>query len=139
MAKYGSNSVVVEVDSTDGGSLVDITQYVLSINGVVVEKLLEESHTFGDSWFESLQVGLSRMDDIELEMFYDDTASTGPNAIFNIATVTHAVSRTLKITYGSTKTTSVETFIMRYSRLPSRGALTKARVVLRPTGAPTEA
>lgn len=139
MAKYGSNSVVIKLDSTDGGSLVDISQYVLGINGVSIEKLVEESHTFGDAWFEALQTGLSKMDDVELDLFYDDTASTGPDAILNIGTITHAATRTLEITYGSTKKSTVETWITKYQRLPKRGELTKAKATLKPTGSVTEA
>lgn len=139
MAKYGSDQLKVEIDGSDGGSLTDISQYVLGINGVTIEKLTEESHTFGDAWFEALQTGLKRMEDVDLDLFYDDTASTGPDAILNIASVTHAATRTLKITYGGTKTTTVETWITKYQRLPKRGELTKAKATLKPTGSVTEA
>lgn len=140
MAKYGSNSLVIEVDSTEGGSLSDISQYVLSVNGVEVEAVMEESHTFGDSWFESLATGLRKMNDVELEGFYDDTATTGPNAIFvGVQDSPADGTRTLKFTWGGAKTTTVEVFIAKYKRTATRGQLTRYSVTLRPTGAVTEA
>jgi hypothetical protein len=135
MAKYGSGSLVIEFDNS-GGSLVDMTQYVLEVNGVKISAILEESHTFGDTWFESLATGLSKLDDINIKGFYDDTATTGPNAIWNA--IGNTTTRTIKFTWGGSKTTSVETIIMDYARLPKRGELTKFEVTLRPTGTVTE-
>jgi len=135
MAKYTAANVVIEFDNS-GGTLVDMSQYILELNGIDIESVLEESHTFGDSWVEQLNAGLKRLADVQLSGFYDDTASTGPDAIFNA--VGNTTTRTLKITWGSTKTTSVETIIKNYRRIPSRGALTKFEVVLTPTGQVTE-
>lgn len=135
MAKYGSDDIVLEFDSTEGGSLSAITQYITGINGINIEALLEEGTTFGDSWVEQLFTGIKQMGDITLDGQYDDTASTGPNVVF----IGIGQTRTFKITYGSTKTTSVETIIKSYNRTPVRKELTKFQVVLSPTGAPTEA
>lgn len=134
MAKYAASNIVIEVDNS-GGSLVDMSQHVQEINGIDIEAVTEESHTFGDSWVEHLFASLKRTADIVLTGMYDDAATTGPNVIFNSLGDT----RTFKITYGSTKTTSVEAIITKYTRMPSRGALTKYSVTLRPTGAVTEA
>lgn len=139
MAKYGSNSVVVNYDNS-GGTPVDMSQHTLDINGVEVEAILEETHSFGDSWFESLAVGLRRMADVVLGGLYDDAASTGPDVIYNaVVSGPTSTTRTLQIVYGSTKSTSVETLNMKYGRKLARGALQKYEVVLRPTGAVTEA
>lgn len=139
MAKYGSPDIVIQFDNS-GGSLQTMTQYITEINGVKVEGLLEESHSFGDSWFEALPIGLRRMDDITLSGWYDDTATTGPDAIFNapVPTTTTA-TRTLTITWGGAKTTTVETYIMSYERQAQRNGLTRFTVTLRPTGTVSEA
>jgi hypothetical protein len=130
----------VEFDDTDGGSLVNVTPYVRTINGVDVEGVLEESHPFGVAWFESLATGMKRMNDVEIGGFYDDAASPAPNAVFNdVADDPAAATRTLKLTWRGTKTTTVETRIMRYSRRAVTNELTKYAVTLRPTGAVTEA
>lgn len=134
MAQYGSDDVAIVFDNS-AGTTVNITQSILSVSGIDVEAILEETHTFGDSWVEQTAVGLNRMGDITVQGNYDDDADTGFNFMFkNIGE-----TRTFAITYGGTKITTVETLIKNYRRMPSRGALTKAEAVLSPTGAPTEA
>lgn len=136
MAKYSSADVVVKVDGSDGGALVNITQYVDSINGVKINRPTQDSHTFGDAWVEKLLTGIRSADDLTLEGFYDDTATTGPDAIFNPAT--HTQTRTVEITWGGTKTTTFEAWIVSYERKPTRGELTRFSVTLQPTGAVTD-
>jgi len=139
VSKYGSNSIVVEYDNA-GGTLVDITQHVLELSSLDVEIVLEDSHSFGDSWAEALAVGLRKLADVTIMGFFDDVATTGPDVLFqaNIPTGPASTSKTLKITFGGTKTLSVETFISKYRRMPKRGEITKYEVVLRPTGTVTE-
>jgi hypothetical protein len=140
VAKYGSNSLAVHIDDTEGGSLTDISQHVTAINGVEVEALMEESYAFGDSWFESLATGVRKMNDVVIEGFYDDTASTGPNAILvGVQDSPADGTRTFRVTWGGSKTTTVEVWIAKYTRMATRGQLTKYSATLRPTGAVTEA
>ena len=139
MAKYGSNSLIIAVDNSSG-SVVTMTQYVTSINSVEVEALIEEAHSFGDSFFESLASGVRKCSDLVLGGFYDDTSTTGPDAIFNaVASSTSATTRTVTITWGGSKTTSFEGLITKYSRSASRNELTKYEVTITPSGTVTEA
>lgn len=141
MAYYGSDDVTIVMDST-AGTTVDVTQSIQEINGLDVEAMLEESHTFGDSWVEQLFTGVRKMGDITVKGNYDDAASTSFDVIFNDPGNTktaNTTTRTFQIKYGGTKTTTVEVWIKNYRRLPSRGALTKAEAVLVPSGAVTEA
>jgi hypothetical protein len=139
MANYGQSSVIVAYDNS-GGTPVTMTPYVQTINGVSVESLMEQSDSFGDSWQEFLPVGVRKNGDITLEGLYDDTATTGPDAIFNAPAATVATSqRTLTITFGGSKTYSVETYIAKYDRFPVRGKLHRYSVLLKTTGAATEA
>ena len=139
MAKYGSNSLIVAVDNSSG-SAVTMTAYITAINALSVEAILEESHSFGDSWFESLATGLRRMTSVELSGIFDDTATTGPDVIFNaVASATSTSTRTLTITWGGSKTTSCECLISSYTRGATRGELTTFSVTLTPTGTVTEA
>lgn len=134
MANYGSDDIVIIFDNS-GGTTTNVTQSVLELNGVDVEAILEESHTFGDSWVEQLAVGLSRAADITVKGFYNDAATTGFDAMFkNIGE-----TRTFAVTWGGTKITSMEVLIKNYRRMPARGELTKAEAVLVPTGAVSEA
>lgn len=141
MAYYGSDDIVVDMDST-AGTTVNITQSVLEINGVDVEAMLEESHTMGDSWVEQLYTGLRKANEITLKGFFDDDSDTGTDFMWNDPGNTKTSgggTRTLKILFGGTKSFSTEVWIKNFRRLPSRGALTKAEVVLAPTGTVTEA
>lgn len=133
MAKYGSGSIVIEVDNASN-SLVDLSQYITSINDIDVGVNMEESTTFGDTWEERLSTAVKNMQPINLGGFYDDTATTGPHVILSAIGDT----RTFKITWGGGKTTSVETVIERYKRTPALKGLTKFSCTLQPTGAVTE-
>jgi hypothetical protein len=134
MAQYGSDQVVVKIDVTDGGALTDITQFVQTINGIDIEKILEVSHTFGDAWEESTPVGVSKMAPVVLGGIYDD----GANVSAAFFTNAHTQTRTLEITYGSTKKTTVEVWINKRKRMPARNALTRYEVTLQPSGAATD-
>lgn len=139
MAKYGSNSVTINVDNS-GGTPVDMTQHTLDINDVEIETILEESHSFGDAWFESLATGVRRMAPIVMSGLYDDVAASGPDAMYvTTASGPSATTRTWQCVYGAAKSTSVETLIAKYGRKLGRGALHKYQVTLQPTGAVTEA
>ena len=139
MAKYGPNSLTVNYDNSSG-TPVDMTQYVLTINDVQVEAIMEESHSFGDSWFESLATGIRRVNPVEMSGFYDDTATTGPDAIWNaVASGPSVTLRTLQVVWGASKSISVETLIAMYGRQATRNVLTKYSVRLQPSGAATEA
>jgi hypothetical protein len=131
--------IIVNYDDS-GGTPRDITQFVLSINGINVEQITEEKHSFGDSWEEHLAVGIARMQPVELSGLYDDVGN-GPDALFVRATpdTPASTTRTLQITWRSGKTTTVETIELSYERAADRNALTKYTARLQSTGAVTEA
>ncbi len=140
MANYGSANVRIDFDDS-AGTPQDMSQYITEMNEMSIEAVLEESHTFGDGWAEAAYAKFRKAGDITLGGFYNDAASTGPDAVFNdpgCVAGPAGGTRTFKTTWGGTKTTSVETIIMSYKRIPVRGQLTKFQVVLRPTGAVTE-
>lgn len=129
MAKYGSNSILITVGGTE------MKPYVDTINEVSVEALLQESTAFGDTWAAHLYTGIRQMAPLTLEGYYDDTATTGPDAKFNTLGTTVAVV----ITYGGTKTSSFSAIVQKYTRKSVRKELTRYVVTLQPTGAVTEA
>jgi len=134
MAKYGSDDITVEVDNSSG-TPVDITAYVNSINGVDIEAITEDTTVFGDSWQENAYVGVKKANSIQFKGFYDDTADSGPDAVLNALGDT----RTVTITYGNSKSSSVEAIIAKYVRTPGVSKLTEFECDLTPTGAVTEA
>lgn len=138
MAKYGSGSIVIMFDNS-GGTPVNMTAYVLTFNGMDIEGVTEDSTPFGVTWREFLAAGMRGITEITLGGMYDDTATTGPDVIFNApASAPSTATRTLTVTWGGTKTTSAETFIRSYRRRPAVGTITKYEVALQPTGTVTE-
>jgi hypothetical protein len=140
MANSAPSGITVFYDNA-GGTPVDITQYVLTINDIDVESVAEETHSFGDAWEESLPVGIGRVGVVELSGLYDDIVTVGPNALFTgrVPEVPGtAVTRTLTITWRTGKSTAFETYLLSYRRSADRNGLTKYTVRLQPTGAVTE-
>lgn len=136
MAKYTFADGVFKIDATDGGALQDMSQHVDTLGGFKVTRIMEESHTLGDAWVESLFAGIRKGEDFTVEGAYDDTAATGPNATFN---GTHTVTRSVEITYGSTKKSTFEAWIVDFERVMARDKVTRYRATIRPTGTVTEA
>ena len=142
MAKYASKDVVIEVDNASG-ALVDISQYVDSIGDISIEAVLEESETFGDSWAEKLFAQFRTVADLALSGRYDDTAAKVLGILDDVGNVLAnsgaGGARTFKVTYGSTKTTSIECFVKSFKRSPKLKGITRFECVLSFSGAPTEA
>ncbi len=141
MAKYGSQAIKVEFDNATG-TLQNMSQYVTALNGFKINAETVDTTYLGSTWLTKAAAGVKSVDDITLEGFYDDTATTGPDAIFSDVgnTNTTGITRTLKITWDmptAAKTSSVECIIKSYERAPVKGELTKFTVVLEPTDAVT--
>ncbi len=135
MARYGYPDLKIEFDNSSD-ALQDMSQYIMDAPpSFDREQILEEITAAGDNDEAHAKVGLTKVAPITMGGAYDDAASTGPDVIFNAIGDT----RTLKITWGSSKTSSVECIIQNYVRTPARGELTKFEVTLQPTGAVTEA
>jgi hypothetical protein len=133
MTKYDSSNVKVEFDNS-GGNLINMTSYVDGNFelGNTVETV--ESTCFGDTWRAHL-AGLKDSGTITISGWYDDTATVGPDAIFNSLGST----RTLKVTWGGSKTSQQEVTITGYKRTASVGTLTRYEVTLLGAGALAEA
>lgn len=140
MSKYNSSNLIIEFDNA-ALALQVITPYVLRCGSLKKKGLFEESTAYGKSVVERLYAGMKDTEPIVLGGFYDDAASPAPDALFddigNVAT-TGGGTRTLKITWGGTKTSSVEMFIQDYEKLPDVGKLHQYNVTLLPSGAVTE-
>jgi len=140
MANYGPADLTIEYDNA-AGTLVDITAHVLSLNDVDVENITEEVRPFGASWDKHLPIGVGRMPVIELGGVFDDTAATGPDALFagRVPETPATTTRSLKFTWGGSKTTTVETHLLTYRRTVDKNGLTRWLARLQPTGTVTEA
>ena len=138
MAYSTPSGVKLEYDDS-GGTPVDISQFVMTLNDVDVEQITEETHSFGDSWEEHIAIGIGKLGQLELGGLYDDQAN-GPDSLFanRVPEDPNTPTRTLKITGRRGKTSSFETFLAKYTRTADRGALTKYKATLLPTGPNTE-
>ena len=85
MAVYrvGGNSVV-RIDASAGGTLVSITAYVKTIDGFG-RAYLDLDDTHFDDAVERVIPGIERSQEIVLRGAFEDTATTGPDAILNTA------------------------------------------------------
>lgn len=135
MANYTGADTIISFDAPDT-SLKDISAYVTDISGISIEAVLEETHTFGDSWVESMAAGLRKVGDITISGFYNDAGVDGPDFLF--VTPGNTVTKTLKVLFGAAKYFQAETIIKSYTRTPIKGGLTKYSVVLTVTGTPSE-
>lgn len=135
MTRYGNPDLKVEFDNSSD-ALQDMSQYVMDTPpSFDREAITEDITASGDADEAHAKVGLNKVNTLDLGGAFDDQAATGPDAIFNAIGDT----RTLKITWGGTKTSQVECIIKNYVRNAIRGELTKFVVTLQPTGAVTEA
>ncbi len=134
MTKYGSPDLSITIgDSSEQAQ--DLSQYIDTINEFRITALLQEGHAFGDEWVKQLFTGAKRGEPLTVEGFYDDTESTGPDAVLNSIGDT----REVVITWGGSKTTTFDAVITDYSRKPVRGELTRFSCTLTPTGVVEEA
>lgn len=136
MANYSSANIVVSIKDHSGASQT-FTAFVRSIGGVSIEAIIQEAHTMGSTWFKYLYAGIKKCAPIVLGGYYDDTASTGPDAMF--AGYEGETRTGTVLTWGGSKTTTADTIIQKYDRLPKLGALTEFSVTLQPTGTVSEA
>lgn len=138
MAKYGPSSVAITLDDS-GGTARNLSQYITSIGGIKINAGMVDSTGFGDSWKESLSTGVRSMDDISIEAWYDDTSNTTDAVLGDVANGPADQQKTLVVTYGGSKTTTVEGWIVDYERVLDRDSLHLVRATFRPSGAATEA
>lgn len=139
MTKYSSPSVEFEIDTTDTGPITtNFADYITKIGDVTVGRPLIESTPFSASLAEYLLSVFKKYEPITIEGFYDDTASTGPDAVLNIGKVTHAATRSFTLTIGGSKTVSGECWITEYKRTFTVGEYHGYAATIQPTGTITE-
>ena len=140
--KQAAKDYTIEYDDAPGGALQDISQYV---NGDVVLKIivaLEETDGFGEEWPAETPTGHASYDPVTIPMWYDDTAATGPAIVFAIQSGDRdpqGATRTLQLTYGNSKSTTVETRLASVERGGKRRGLSLLTAEVHPIGEPTEA
>jgi len=138
--KHGSSEVTVTYDTSPGGSGVAITNHVLQMGGAKIESIQQMTDALGDAWEESSPTGKRRVPPIDLEGFFDDTATTGPHTVLRVTdddVDPNGSTRTLVLVFGNSKTFTVETRLAEYEVIPDNSKLTKFKAKIVPTGVGT--
>lgn len=128
MAKYSSKDLELTVGGTS------MKAYIQDDVTLVIEAITEGATAFGDTWENHIYTGLRRAEPITVGGYYDDTATTGPNAKFNVPGTTLAIV----ITWASGKTSTFSAIAKKYDRISKIGGMTRYIATLLPTGAITE-
>lgn len=126
MANYNSSQAKFKVGS-------NFMEAYLNGN-IEVEKvaLTEDGTPLGSTGAvaKEIFVGITELPEITVEGLYDDTATTGPDAVFGAI----GTSQTVIVTYGGTKTTTVTLGLKSYKRSIVAKELTKFTATLVNTG-----
>lgn len=134
--KYGSGSIAISVDDGPGGTLRNITAHVLSISGIKIEQITEQSNPFGTTNEAHTPVDMQRVPDIDIEGFFDTTATTGPHVVLGDPdNGPQDSTRSFRFEPGDSKQFNVETRLVEYEVLGKVGSLTRYRAKLRQAGA----
>lgn len=129
--KHGSSEITISYDDGPGGTPRTITSFVLTMGGVKLTSNMQAGTAFGDTIEKMYPTGVSKIDQITLHGFWDDTATTGPHVVFLAPdTSPQANTRTLAIVFGNAKTWTSEGYLVSYAVLGKAGALTEFEAVL---------
>jgi hypothetical protein len=136
--KHGSNEIIIEFEKADsiGSADTNVTPYVTKFGPLDKIRDGVVSTPFGVSAPEYLAGVLTDYGEFTIEGFYDDTATTGPDAVFGS---TNVVPRHWKITWGNGKYTAGHCLITKYTRGSDVGGYQTYVASCRTTHATTEA
>ena len=94
----------------------------------------EDTTPYGVTDQQQTYGGMNKLPDLTLELLYDDTPTTGEDAVFNQP----GTSGAMVLTWKTGKTTSFTGGIKSYQRLAAVGKVTRAKVVIACSGPVTE-
>jgi hypothetical protein len=138
MSRYGWKDLTLKFGIV-GGNWYDISAYVDDQSMAKLKAMIEEFHPKGAIWTEKVPVGTKEWDgDISLSGLYDDTATSGPDALFNNDGANIGVAAKVAESYdGGTTWMIVSVIIMDYLPEPQQKGQTRFTATLAPHSAPT--
>lgn len=129
--KHGSSEITVSYDDGPGGTPRTITSYVLTMGAIKLTSNMQANTPFGATVEAMLPTGVSKIDQVTIHGFWDDTATSGPHVVFLAPdTSPQASTRTLAIVFGNSKTWTSEGYLVSYAVLGKAGNLTEFDAVL---------
>ena len=124
--KHGSSEITIAYDDGPGGTLRTITSFVLTMGAIKLTSNMQANTPYGATVEAMLPTGVSKIDQVTLHGYWDDTATTGPHVVFIAPdTSPQASTRTLTIVFGNSKTWSSEGYLVSYAVLGKAGNLTE--------------
>jgi len=145
MAKYSSPNLVFEMAVSDGGAMTTgFSQYITKFGEINVSRPLIESTPFGAAIAQYLVSIFKKYEPFTIEGYYDDTATSGPDAVLNIGRITNSTTRQFSLTIGGSKTitangTTGGVWIVSYKRTFNVGEYHGYSCELQASGTITEA
>lgn len=122
--KHGSSEITISYDNAAGSPVV-LSCALLTIGPVKISSNMQAGTTFCDTIEKQLPTGMSKIDNIKLTGFFDDTPATGEHSVFlPVDTNPQALTRTLAIVFGNAKTWTSEGYLMSYAVIANQGNLT---------------
>lgn len=134
MAKYGSSVVTVTINDAPGGTPRIITPYVNTISGIAVENITQQTNPFGTAFESHTPTGITRVPDIVLSGFFDDTATLGSWTVLKPNALDYApasVGRVLVILAATGATFTITVHLVKTEVLNKNGNLTEYAATLR--------
>jgi hypothetical protein len=129
--KHGSSEITISYDDGPGGTPRTITSFILTMGAIKLTSNMQANTPYGATVEAMLPTGVSKIDQITLHGYFDDTATTGPHVVFIAPdTSPQAATRTLAIVFGNVKTWTSEGFLVSYAVLGKAGNLTEFDAVL---------
>jgi hypothetical protein len=129
--KHGSAEITIAYDDAPGGTLRTVTSFVLTMGAVKISSGMQANTPYGASVEGMLPTGVSKIDQITVRGFWDDTPTTGPHTVFLTPDSSpQASTRTLQIGFGNSKLWSSEGFLVSYAVIGKAGNLTEFEAVL---------
>lgn len=136
MANYGWDDLLLRV-RIGSGVWTDIRSYVDEQSIAKIKAMLEDFHPKGNTYTDKKVVGTKEWDgNFELGGLYDDTATSGPDALFNNSGANIGLTGRLAESFDGTNWQCVSIINESYLAEPKQKGLTRFKVVLVPYGAP---
>lgn len=109
----------------------DMTAHITKFAGIELEGMFEDATTLGDTLKKSIFGGVTEIKDPEVEGWWDDTPTSGPQAVFG----TIGASGPLAVVWGNAKSTTIATMAIKaYARTPEVGKPTAFKATLTNVG-----
>lgn len=134
MSKHSPSEVTVTFDDAPGGTPRVITPYVTSIGGLAIESITEQTNPFGVTTESHTPVGITKVPDIAIGGFFDETATVGPHVVFQVTAgdiSPASVGRVLAIVAATARTFTITVHLVKYEVLLEKDGLTKYQALVR--------